>query len=129
MPKMCLNGLNLKPIRITIPSAVLVIVKIPKAKDLSLILPYHMVHMLLINFSLVEEIVQQEDPSQSSDYSVYDSSDTKTEEIELIESPTKEKLVGSVSTAIIVSIVFCKYSSFTFESHCSKQSACTKTVV
>lgn len=69
---------------------------------------WHIASNLFIIQYLVEEIVQTEE--ESSDYSVYqdNNSEEKIEEIELIETPTKEKLVGSVSTAIIVSIVFCK---------------------
>ena len=69
---------------------------------------WHIASNLFIIQYLVEEIVQTEE--ESSDYSVYqdNNSEEKNAEIELIETPTKEKLVGSVSTAIIVSIVFCK---------------------
>ena len=69
---------------------------------------WHTTSNLFIILYLVEDIVQTEE--ESSDYSVYqdNNSEEKIEEIELIETPTKEKLVGSVSTAIIVSIVFCK---------------------
>ena len=69
---------------------------------------WHIASSLFIIQYLVEEIVQTEE--ESSDYSVYqdNNSEEKNAEIELIETPTKEKLVGSVSTAIIVSIVFCK---------------------
>jgi hypothetical protein len=74
-------------------------------------------HQMRVKFVVshgVEEIVQTEE--ESSDYSVYqennNSEEVKLEEIELIETPAKEKLVGSVSTAIIVSIVFFVFIDF-----------------